>query len=109
MFLKFQAPVWWETSYEDTCDNTTIGFGPYKIVDWKQATEVELAEFENYKLNVSFDSQAPIIQGRSQVWQDDKFNRAAMIETGGTDLAFDIGFKNIEIVPRALARTNNEI
>ena len=45
MFLKFQAPVWWETSYEDTYDNTTIGFGPYKIVDWEQGTEVELAEF----------------------------------------------------------------
>jgi peptide/nickel transport system substrate-binding protein len=32
-----------------------------------------------------------------------------MIETGEADLAFEIGFENIERVPRALTGTNNEI
>lgn len=43
------------------------------------------------------------------MWLDDEFNRAAMIETGGAALTFDIIFGNIESVSRALARTNNEI
>lgn len=109
MFLKFQAPEWWETSDEDTRDTTTIGFGPYKMVEWKRGIEVELEIFEDYNPNTSFDSQAPTIQRAFQVWRNEELVRASMVAAGEADLAFEIGFENIEMVPKFRSERNNEI
>ena len=109
MFLKFQAPEWWATESEDVREATTMGFGPYRIVEWRRGVEVEFEAFEDYKPNTSFDSQAPTIQHAFQVARNEEFVRAAMIDAGEADLAFEIGFENIERVPRAITATNNEI
>ena len=109
MFLKFQAPEWWETSDEDTRETTTIGFGPYKIVEWKRGIEVELEAFENYQPNTSFDSQAPTIQRAFQVWRNEELVRASMLAAGEADLAFEIGNENIDRVPKFRSERNNEV
>jgi peptide/nickel transport system substrate-binding protein len=109
MFLKFQAPGWWEQATEDVRVNTTVGFGPYKMVEWRRGIEVELERFEDYKPNDSFDSQAPSIQRVFQVWRGEALVRASMVAAGEADLAFVIGFENRERAPKALTGTNNEV
>ena len=109
IFLKFQAPEWWAATEEGTRDRTTVGNGPYKVVEWRVGQEVELEAFEDYKPNDAFDSQAPAIKQVFQVWRDEEIVRASMIATGEADLAFEIGFENIDRVPRAIAGTNNEV
>jgi peptide/nickel transport system substrate-binding protein len=109
MFLKFQAPGWWESASEGERISRTVGFGPYKMVEWRRGIEVELERFENYKPNASYDSQAPSIQRAFQVWREEALVRSSMVAAGEADLAFVIGFENIERVPKALTSTNNEV
>ncbi|HEU0020337.1 MAG TPA: ABC transporter substrate-binding protein [Dehalococcoidia bacterium] len=109
MFLKFQAPEWWATQAEDIREATTVGIGPYRIVEWRRGVEVELEAFEDYRPNSSYDAQAPTIQRAFQVSRNEELARAAMIDAGEADLAFDIGFENLDRVPRALTGTSNEI
>jgi ABC-type transport system substrate-binding protein len=109
MFLKFQAPEWWKSASEGERISKTVGFGPYKMVEWRRGIEVELERFENYKPNNSFDSQTPSIQRAFQVWREEALVRSSMVAAGEADLAFVIGFENIERVPKALTSTNNEV
>ncbi|MDA0734578.1 MAG: ABC transporter substrate-binding protein, partial [Chloroflexi bacterium] len=109
MFLKFQAPAWWSSADQDTRDRRTIGFGPYKIVDWTPGGEVELHAFPEYSSNTAFDSQAPTIDRVFQVWRNEQIVRAAMVQTGEADWAEDIGFDNIDRVPRASTGSTNEV
>ncbi|MFQ6028367.1 MAG: ABC transporter substrate-binding protein [Dehalococcoidia bacterium] len=109
MFLKFQAPNWWATADEGVRDSTTMGFGPYRMVEWRRGIEVELEAYEDYKPNIASDARAPSIQRAFQFWRDEELVRAAMVEAGEADLAFEIGFQNIDRVPQALTGTNNEV
>jgi peptide/nickel transport system substrate-binding protein len=109
MFLKFQAPGWWEQASEGERVTKTVGFGPYKMVEWRRGIEVELQRFEDYKPNNSYDSQAPSIQRVFQVWREEALVRSSMVAAGEADLSFVIGFENIESVPKALTGTNNEV
>jgi peptide/nickel transport system substrate-binding protein len=108
IFLKFQAPEWWAAASDDEKENTNVGLGPYKVVEWRRGLEVELEAFEDYQPNTSYDSQAPSIQHARQVWRAEALVRASMVETGEADLAFEIGFANRDRVPVFLTGTNNE-
>lgn len=109
MFLKFQAPEWYSNASDDQRDNLTIGTGPYRMVEWRRGVEVELERYEDYLPNTAFDAQGPSIDRVFQVWLNEELARAAMIAAGEADLAFDIGFDNIDQVPKALTGTNNEV
>jgi peptide/nickel transport system substrate-binding protein len=109
MFTKYQAPEWYQSAPEGEKVARTIGIGPYKVVEWRPGTEVELEAFENYKPNNAYDSQAPSIKRAFQVWRQEALVRASMVETGEADWAVDIGFENIEQVPDSTTAANNEI
>jgi peptide/nickel transport system substrate-binding protein len=108
-FLKFQAPAWWAASDAQTRESTTVGLGPYRIVEWRQGVEVELERFPDYRPNTAFDAQAPIIERVFQVWNPEEVVRAAMVAAGKADLAFDIGLPNLNLAPRALLGPTNEV
>ena len=109
MYLKFQAPDWWTTASEDAQQNTTIGFGPYRIVEWRSGTEVELERFDDYQPNSTFDAQAPSIERVFQVWRPQELDRAMMVATGEADLSFDSGFEHLDQAPKILTGTTNEV
>ena len=109
IFTVFQAPEWYQNASEDDRERNTIGIGPYKIVEWRPGVEVEIEAYEDYKPNSAFDSQAPSIQKAFQVWRPEPLVRAAMIQAGEADWAVDIGFENIDSVPKAKSGTNNEV
>jgi peptide/nickel transport system substrate-binding protein len=109
IFLKFQAPEWWASASEEERENTTVGLGPYRIVEWRGGVEVELEAFEDYSPNTSYDSQAPSIQHAFQLWRGEALVRASMVAADEADLAFEIGFANRDVVPKFLTGTNNEV
>ncbi len=109
IFLKFQAPDWWASASEGERENMTVGFGPYRIVEWRRGVEVELEAFDDYKPNTSFGSQGPSIQHAFQVWRGEALVRAAMVAAEEADLAFAIGFANRDRVPKFVTGTNNEV
>ncbi len=109
IFTPFQAPDWYQNASDDERERNTIGTGPYKVVEWTPGVEVEIEAFADYKANTAYDAQAPAIQRAFQVWRGESLVRAAMIEAGEADWAVDIGFENINAVPKALTGTNNEV
>ena len=109
IFTPFQAPQWYQNASDDERELNTIGTGPYKVVEWRPGIEVEIEAFEDYKPNTAFDAQAPAIKRAFQVWRGENLVRAAMIEAGEADWAVDIGFENINAVPRYKTGTNNEV
>ena len=109
IFTKFQSPKWWAAATEDDTPRTTIGLGPYKVVEWHAGVEVELEAFEDYKPNNAFGSRAPSIQRAFQVWRGEALVRAAMVGTGEADWATEIGFENRNEVPKFKTGTNNEV
>ena len=109
IFDNVQAPKWWASASEDEKTRTTIGIGPYRVIDWRAGIEVELEAYENYKPNDAFDSQMPTIQHMFQVWRGETLVRAAMVAAGEADWASDIGFEERSRVPKFSSGTNNEI
>ena len=108
IFTKFQDVAWFKQASEDDIERTTVGLGPYKIVEWRSGIEVELEAFADYKPNSSFDSQAPAIQHVFQIWRNEPLVRAAVIEAGEADLA-EISMDDRGRVPQFKVATNNEI
>ena len=109
IFTPFQAPEWYKNASDDERELTTIGTGPYRVVEWRPGVEVEIEAFEDYQPNTAFDAQAPSIKTAFQVWRGESLVRAAMIEAGEADWAVDIGFQNIGRVPKSKTGTNNEV
>ena len=109
IFDNFQAPKWWAEASEDEKPRTTIGFGPYRVIEWRPGIDVELEAYDKYKPNESFDSQMPSIPRVFQKWRGESLVRAAMVDAGEADWAADIGFENQDKVPKFSAGTSNEI
>ena len=109
IFTPFQAPEWYKNASDDERELNTIGTGPYRVVEWRPGVEVEIEAFEDYQPNAAFDAQAPSIKTAFQVWRGESLVRAAMIEAEEADWAVDIGFQNIDRVPKSKTGTNNEV
>lgn len=109
IFTTFQAPQWWENASTDEQSATTVGLGPYRIVEHVPGAEVRLEAHDAYVANNVFEAQVPAIKSARQVWRPEPLVRAAMIESGEGHLAMDIGFENMITVPAARIGANNEV
>ena len=109
IFTTFQAPEWWNHASEDQRDATTIGLGPYRIVNYVHGMEVQLEAYEGYKANAASDAKTPSIGSARQIWRSEPLVRAAMVEAGEGHWAADIGFENIQTVPVAKTGGSNEV
>jgi ABC-type transport system substrate-binding protein len=99
IYIRFQAPAWYQSPSEEEQARTTIGFGPYQVVEWRPGVDVTLEAYEGYLPNEAFESRAPVIQNVTQLWRAEALVRAAMVDTGEADWAYDTGFENEESVP----------
>lgn len=108
IFTKFQDVGWFEQASEDDIEKTTVGLGPYKIVQWRPGIEVELEAFADYKPNNAYDAQAPAVQHLFQVWRNEPLVRAAMLQAGEADWA-EISLDDRDMVPQFKVGTNNEV
>ena len=109
IFTTFQAPEWWNNASEDEQAATTVGLGPYRILEHVPGVEVLLESFEGYKANSPHEAQAPAIKTARQVWHPEPLVRAAMTESGEGHWAVDIGFANTHAVPVARTGATNEV
>ena len=99
-FLRFQAPQWYETASEIERARTTVGFGPYRMVDWKVEQHIEMEAYDDYvPVPGVFEMQKPLIRQVTQLTQADPEARLAMIATDVADWVADIDLDNIGAVP----------
>ena len=109
IYTSFQAPEWWESASQDERDTTTVGLGPYRIVEYVSGVEVVLEAHQGYLANNSSDSRLPVVKAARQVWHSEQSSRAAMVQTGEAHWAMDIGMDNAWFVPVARTGTTNQV
>lgn len=109
LFADFQDPEWFQNADEGERSQLTVGFGPYKIVDYKPGVHTKFEAYEDYLPNENFYSQAPSIQFITHTYRAENTVRAAMVQTGEADWAADIGFDEIDRVPKSASGKTAEV
>jgi peptide/nickel transport system substrate-binding protein len=97
---RFQAPDWFAQADDTARNSQTIGFGPYKLVEWDRGLSKHMEAYEDYLPNPATpEAQAPVIQEATIVHRVEPTVRAAMVGTGEADFASAIGFQSMDQVP----------
>jgi len=68
----------------DAKTRAPVGTGPYKFAEWAPGQSVTLAAFDNYW------GDKPAIKEASIIWRAESAVRAAMVETGEAQIAYEI-------------------
>ena len=109
LFTDFQDPEWFENADESERSRLTVGFGPYKIVDYQPGVHTKFEAYEDYLPNENFYSQAPSIQNITHLYRGEATVRAAMVGQGEADWVADIGFDNEGQVPKSVSGKTAEV
>ena len=109
LFADFQDPGWFEAADESDRSRLTVGFGPYKIIEYTPGVHTKFQAFEDYKPNENWFSQAPTIEYLTHVYRAEATVRSSMIQTGEADWAADIGFDEIPRVPKHVSGKTAEV
>ena len=109
LFTDFQDPAWFQAADESERSRLTVGFGPYRIIDYKGGVHTKFEAYEDYLPNDNFYSQAPTIKFFTHVYRQEASVRAAMIIAGEADWAADIGFDEQKRVPKSVSGKTAEV
>ena len=109
LFADFQDPAWFEAADESERSRLTVGFGPYKIVEYNPGVDTKFEAYEDYNPNENWFSQAPSIQYITHTYRAEATVRSSMIQTGEADWAADIGFDEIPRVPKHTSGKTAEV
>jgi peptide/nickel transport system substrate-binding protein len=110
MYTSFQPPEWYNSTPEEERVRRTIGFGPYRMLEWVPGVEITMEAYEDYLPNpVSPEMASPTIKNATQVWRNEATVRAAMVQAGEADWAENIEFEQAENVPQVKRGFNTEV
>ena len=87
----------------------TIGFGPYRIIDYQPGVHTKFEAYADYLPNEAFAAQAPTIPFITHTYRAEATVRASMLATGEADWAADIGFEEEDRVPQAKSGKTAEV
>ena len=99
--IGFQAPEWFANASDTEKAGTTVGFGPYELVEWDRGIDVTMEKYADYVPNALApnDASAPTIDTIKVVWRAENIVRAAMVEVGEADWVIDLGVDQGDLVP----------
>ncbi len=109
LFTDFQDPEWYQNADDTERSRLTVGFGPYRIIDYAPGIHTKFEAYEDYLPNENWFSQAPSIQFITHVYRPEATVRSAMIQTGEADWAADIGFDEVAHVPKTTTGKTAEV
>jgi peptide/nickel transport system substrate-binding protein len=109
IFTDFQDPEWFQSASEAERSGMTMGFGPYRIIDYQPGVHTRFEAYEDYLPNEAFAAQAPSIQYITHTYRSEATVRASMVSTGEADWVADIGFDNEDQVPQAKSGKTAEV
>ncbi|MYC29952.1 MAG: hypothetical protein F4X65_07685 [Chloroflexi bacterium] len=96
-FLGFEAPEWLAATTEEDRAGTSIGFGPYKQVEWTPGVKITQEAYEDYvPAGDHFEFQKPKIQNVEWQWRGEPTVISAMVQAGEADIGWDVGVEQIE-------------
>ncbi len=95
-FVNFEAPKWVLGASEEERARTSIGFGPYKHVDWKPGVSITQEAYDDYvPVGDHFEFQKAFIRSSTWLWRGEPLVISAMIEAGEADIGWDLGVDGI--------------
>jgi peptide/nickel transport system substrate-binding protein len=109
IFTDFQDPEWFQNADEGERSSMTIGFGPYRIIDYQPGVHTRFEAYEDYLPNEAFAAQAPSIQFITHTYRAEATVRASMVAAGEADWVADIGFEQEGQVPQAKSGKTAEV
>lgn len=109
LFADFQDPEWFQAADEAERSRLTVGFGPYRIIEYKPGVHTKFEAYEDYLPTENFFSQAPTIQFITHVYRQEATVRTAMIVAGEADWAADIGFDGEKLVSKSVSGKTAEV
>jgi peptide/nickel transport system substrate-binding protein len=109
IFTDFQDPEWFQNADEAERSGMTIGFGPYRIIDYQPGVHTRFEAYTDYLPNENFFAQSPSIQFITHTYRAEATVRASMLTAGEADWAADVGFDNEGQVPQAKSGKTAEV
>ena len=104
-FVNFEAPQWLASVSDEDKARTSIGFGPYKYVEWIPGVSITQEAYEDYTpVGDHFEFQKALVKNAKWVWRGEPTVIAAMIQTGEADIGWDIGVDSIGSLPADMIR-----
>ncbi len=104
-FLNFEAPGWLASTPEDAQAGRSIGFGPYKHVEWTPGVSITQEAYADYvPAGEHFEFQKPFIQNVVWQWRAEPTVIAAMVRAEEADIGWDIGVDQVDALPAAMVR-----
>ena len=107
-FLNFEAPGWLASTSEDEQAGTSIGFGPYQMVEWSPGVSITQEAYADYvPVGNHFEFQKPLIQNVEWQWRGEPTVIASMLRAGEADIGWDIGVDQIDALPADMIRAGS--
>ena len=107
-FVNFEAPAWLADTSEEERVRQSIGFGPYKHVDWKPGVSITQEAYDGYvTVGDHFEFQKPFIKNVPWLWRGETVVIAAMVQTAEADIGWDIGVDTIGSLPPNMIKSGS--
>ncbi|MDA1219859.1 MAG: ABC transporter substrate-binding protein [Chloroflexi bacterium] len=103
-FTHFAAPDWYVNASEEERTSKFVTSGPFKFVEWQRGVKIVAEPFENY-----WQGEVKAFPEVTIFWRDEDTVRAAMVQTGEADWAFDVGPQNLDRVPKTVIGESSEV
>ncbi|MBI4201349.1 MAG: hypothetical protein HY531_03545, partial [Chloroflexi bacterium] len=94
-YLRLQAPAWAKAN-PDKYKLTTLGLGPYELVEWKKGEFYRTTRFEGYW------GEKGLLDEGMVIFRPEAKVRAAMVGVGEAHIGLDIGVSNRALPPNVL-------
>ncbi len=103
--LGFEAPEWLAATPEEDRAGVSIGFGPYKHVEWNPGVSITQEAYEDYvSVGNHFEFQKPLIQNVEWQWRGEPTVIAAMVRSEEADMGWDVGVEQVDALPANMLR-----
>jgi ABC-type transport system substrate-binding protein len=108
-FLGFQAPQYLRDNPEDDDRAlTSIGFGPYQMVEWNNGVDIIQQAYEDYvPAGEHYEFQKPFIKDLRWVWRGESNVMIAMVQQGDADIAWDVGVDAAKTLPENMIKAGS--
>ena len=105
-FLTAVAPAWWTAASDEEKIRNAVGFGPYKLAEWKSGVSIRAEAYQDYvPAGDHFEFQKPRIKTLLWQWRGEPTVTAAMIKAGEADMGWDIGVDTAASLPKNMVRS----
>jgi peptide/nickel transport system substrate-binding protein len=108
-FLTFQAPNYLrDNPTDEDRANQAVGFGPYKLVEWRSGLDITEESYEDYvPAGDHYEFQKPFIKNLRWLWRSEPTVIVAMIQTEEADIGWDVSVDAADALPANMIKAGS--